>query len=143
MTSPRLLWLPLATLTAYQKDPGSVKYFQNMDSSLVSFKSTCAVWPWQISRCVGIHAVKFGLFFFISHNSSYGKVMFSRACVCSQGRGEYPTGERASIPQGEGRVSQTPSGSHQNMYSWQADGTHPTGMLSCSICGHSIECCLQ
>ena len=25
----------------------------------------------------------------------------------------------------------TPSGSHQNMYSGQAGGTHPTGMLSC------------
>ena len=25
----------------------------------------------------------------------------------------------------------TPSGGHQNMYSWQAGGTHPTGMLSC------------
>ena len=25
----------------------------------------------------------------------------------------------------------TPSGGHQNRYSWQADGTHPTGMLSC------------
>ena len=25
----------------------------------------------------------------------------------------------------------TPSGSHQNMYSWQAGSTHPTGMLSC------------
>ena len=24
-----------------------------------------------------------------------------------------------------------PSGSHQNMYGWQASGTHPTGMLSC------------
>ena len=24
----------------------------------------------------------------------------------------------------------TPSGGHQNMYTWQADGTHPTGMLS-------------
>ena len=87
MTSPRLLWVSLATLTAYQKDPGSVKYFQNLDSSLVSFKSTYAVWPWQISRCVGIHAAKFGFSFFISHNSSYWKVMFSRACVYPQGRG--------------------------------------------------------
>ena len=104
MTSPRLLWLPLATLTAYQKDPGSVKYFQNLDSSLVSFKSTHAVWPWQISRCVRIHAAKFGLFFFISHNSSYWKVMFSRACVCSQGRGKYPRGERGEYPKG-GRAS--------------------------------------
>ena len=25
----------------------------------------------------------------------------------------------------------TPSGGHQNMYGWQAGGTHPTGMLSC------------
>ena len=25
----------------------------------------------------------------------------------------------------------TPSGSHHNTYGWQADGTHPTEMLSC------------
>ena len=117
MTSPRLLWLPLTTLTAYQKDPGSVKYFQNLDSSLVSFKSIHAVWPWQISRCVGIHAAKFGLSFFISHNSSYGKVMFSRACVCSQGGASIPEGRGASIPEwgrGEypiGRSCGYPSGS--------------------------------
>ena len=24
-----------------------------------------------------------------------------------------------------------PSGSRRNMYGWQADGMHPTGMLSC------------
>ena len=24
-----------------------------------------------------------------------------------------------------------PSGGHKNTYSWQADGTHPTGMFSC------------
>ena len=25
----------------------------------------------------------------------------------------------------------TPTGGHQNMYGWQAGGTHPTGVLSC------------
>ena len=27
----------------------------------------------------------------------------------------------------------TPSGGHQNRYSWQAGDTHPTGMLSCCL----------
>ena len=32
------------------------------------------------------------------------------------------------------------SGSNQNMYGWQADGTHPTGILSCNIYKVNVEC---
>ena len=34
----------------------------------------------------------------------------------------------------------TPSGYHQKTYGWQADGTHPTEMFSCSLMFSYLSC---
>ena len=50
----------------------------------------------------------------------------SRDVQCIMGNSHIePTPSPSPIPK-----VMTPSGGHQNMYTWQAGGTHPTGMLS-------------
>ena len=62
---------------------------------------------------------------------------------CSQGwvlRGEHPGGGYSSLGQGVGKRPQlvTSSGGQQNVYGWQAGGTHPTGMLSNFCYSHAV-----
>ena len=44
---------------------------------------------------------------------------------------EYPEVSTQGESGGYSPLLLTPSGGHQNMYGWQAGGTHPTEMLSC------------
>ena len=50
------------------------------------------------------------------------------------GGGGWDTGAGAGILEGQGMCTSPPIPTHHNTYSWQADGTHPTGMFSCSAC---------
>ena len=76
------------------------------------------------------------------------RVSMSRGGLGIPVGGEYVQGEGISIPEevrthapdmGPTRgwvltsLLLTPSGDHKHMYDWQADGTHPTGMPSCSL----------
>ena len=76
------------------------------------------------------------------------RVSMSRGGLGIPVGGEYVHGEGISIPEevrahapdmGPTRgwvltpLLLTPNGDHRHMYDWQADGTHPTGMPSCSL----------
>ena len=61
-----------------------------------------------------------------------GNIMVPGSFRGEDGVGSGDILERVGIPGDEYPVL-TPSDGQKNTYGWQAGGTHPTGMLSCSI----------
>ena len=109
-------------------------------SVLYSNFSRCAI-PWDLTDFeLDLHSLLFSVSIITADEWSCGKVMFSyvsvrQSVILSTGSGspcDYPP-----PPQLEDPLTPSPlvltSGGHQSTYSWQAGGTHPTGMLSSSI----------
>ena len=80
-------------------------------------------------------------------NSSCGKVMFSQASVCPQGGGVHPLGRhplpQADTPSHQADTPLWPDTTPNHETATSADGTHPTGMHSCSICSFTPDHSLQ
>ena len=81
------------------------------------------------------------LYFYRKHRS-WGKVIFSEACVknlSTSGEGVYPIACWDTPPQDQRQTTPPPHGSrhspstavHAGRYGQQAGGTHPTGMHTC------------